>query len=102
MRKLIEGNLKPFGFMKVSIFHFTIDSQMNSKPKCQKNVFDVHIVQGDALVCLDHSWLSSRHVLVAAEKGKVCTRNVQNANRLEPKSICSQLDTTEAINRLGI
>ena len=36
MRKLIEGNLKPFGFMKVSIFHFTIDSQMNSKPKCQK------------------------------------------------------------------
>ena len=71
---------------------------MNSKPKCQKNVFDVHIVQGDALVCLDHSWLSSRHVLVAAEKGKVCTRHVQNANRLEPKSICSQLDTTEAIN----
>ena len=45
MRKLIEGNLKPFGFMKVSIFHFTIDSQMNSKPKCQKNVFDVHIVR---------------------------------------------------------
>ena len=42
MCKLIEGNLKPFGFLK-----------------------------GEALSCLDHSWLSNRHVLVAGEGGKV-------------------------------
>ena len=42
MCKLIEGNLKPFGFMK-----------------------------GDGLTCLDHTWLSNKHVLVAADAGKI-------------------------------
>ena len=42
MCKLIEGNLKPFGFMK-----------------------------GDGLSCLAHSWLSNKHVLVAGDGGKV-------------------------------
>ena len=41
MCKLIEGNLKPFGFLK-----------------------------GEALSCLDHAWLSNKHVLVAGEGGK--------------------------------
>ena len=41
MCKLIEGNLKPFGFLK-----------------------------GEALSCLDHSWLSNKHVLVAGDSGK--------------------------------
>ena len=42
MCKLIEGNLKPFGFMK-----------------------------GEGLSCLAHSWLSNKHVLVAGDGGKV-------------------------------
>ena len=42
MCKLIEGNLKPYGFIK-----------------------------GDSLNCLAHSWLSNKHVLVATERGKV-------------------------------
>ena len=42
MCKLIEGNLKPFGFMK-----------------------------GEGLSCLAHSWLSNKHVLVAGDAGKV-------------------------------
>ena len=42
MCKLIEGNLKPFGFLK-----------------------------GEGLSCSDHSWLSNKHVLVAGDNGKV-------------------------------
>ena len=42
MCKLIEGNLKPFGFLK-----------------------------GDGLCCLDHAWLSNKHVLVAGDGGKI-------------------------------
>ena len=42
MCKLIEGNLKPFGFLK-----------------------------GDGLCCLDHAWLSNKHVLVAGDAGKI-------------------------------
>lgn len=42
MCKLIEGTLRPFGFMK-----------------------------GDGLVCLAHSWLSNKHLLVAGQSGKV-------------------------------
>ena len=42
MCKLIEGSLKPFGF-----------------------------TEGDGLNCFAHSVLSNKHVLVAAEKGKV-------------------------------
>ena len=42
MCKLIEGTLRPFGFMK-----------------------------GEGLNCLAHSWLSNKHLLVAGEAGKV-------------------------------
>ena len=42
MCKLIEGNLKPFGFMK-----------------------------GDGLTGLAHTWLSNKHLLVAGEAGKI-------------------------------
>ena len=42
MCKLIEGNLKPFGFMK-----------------------------GDGLTGLAHTWLSNKHLLVAGESGKI-------------------------------
>ena len=35
-------------------------------------MYPVYLVQGDSLVCISHSWLSNRHVLVATEHGKVC------------------------------
>ena len=59
MCKLIEGNLKPFGFLK-----------------------------GEALSCLDHSWLSNRHVLVAGEGGKVSYYINRRNKRLKFLSFC--------------
>ena len=48
--------------------------------------------------------LPQSHLLILIFYNLLCvsTRDVQNAKRLGLKSICSRLDTTEAINRLRI
>ena len=77
MCRLIEGVLKSFGFQKVTLhiggcclspsspsfelFHLQTPDWL----KC------LNVSQGEQLQCTAHTWLSPRHVLVAAEKGKV-------------------------------